>query len=313
MSRDPELTIRLARAADLPALTRLAGELGYPAAEAAVAARFERLEHTPGNAVFVACRREKVLGWIHVFVSLRLESDPFVEIGGLVVTEDARGQGLGARLVAAGEEWARGQGVARLRVRSRDGRLRTHQFYQGIGFERLKAQIVFSRGVAPAGEPRQVVKRPPAPPKAAPIQPLARTLEPPPVSAAEQAERDLFLRAMARLGPVPNKDAAAPKPRPQKKLDPRQLENPEASLDLHGKTVEEARRELASFIPRMAAEGLRTLLVVTGKGHGSPGGSSVLKQEVERWVKNEGRTLVKQIGEAPRPLGGTGAYLVELK
>ncbi|MHA1571809.1 MAG: Smr/MutS family protein, partial [Alphaproteobacteria bacterium] len=40
----------------------------------------------------------------------------------------------------------------------------------------------------------------------------------------------------------------------------------EARLDLHGRTQDQAHRELLSFIRRTAAAGMRCVLVVTGKG-----------------------------------------------
>ncbi len=36
---------------------------------------------------------KNVIGWIHVFIAVRIESETFAEIGGLVVNENIRGYG----------------------------------------------------------------------------------------------------------------------------------------------------------------------------------------------------------------------------
>ena len=40
------------------------------------------------HTAFVALTDEKIVGWIHGFRALLLESKPFVEIGGLLVDEN---------------------------------------------------------------------------------------------------------------------------------------------------------------------------------------------------------------------------------
>ncbi len=39
------------------------------------------------NCAFVAIIEGKIIGWIHAFKALRIETKPFIEIGGLVVDE----------------------------------------------------------------------------------------------------------------------------------------------------------------------------------------------------------------------------------
>ncbi len=135
---------REAVASDVPALAELAGELGYPSTTAQVGERFRRLlAHPELHRVFVAEGADgEPAAWIHVFVSLRLESEPFAEIGGLVVGAASRGGGVGEALVRRAEAWARGRGLARVRVRSNVVRERAHRFYQRLGFARLKEQVV---------------------------------------------------------------------------------------------------------------------------------------------------------------------------
>ena len=86
------IVVREAQAADAEVLTGLSAELGYPSSPQAVADRLERVLADGEQCVLVACLPDgAAVGWIHVFVALRIESDPFAEIGGFVVSEDFRG------------------------------------------------------------------------------------------------------------------------------------------------------------------------------------------------------------------------------
>ena len=95
---------------------------------------------------------------------------------------------------------------------------------------------------------------------------------------------------------------------------------PEAKLDLHGMTLDQAHPALNTFIQRSHAAGLRLVLVVTGKGkHRDPGGPipvrhGVLRHNVPQWLKMMPLApLVLQISEAHLKHGGGGAYYVYLR
>jgi GNAT superfamily N-acetyltransferase len=142
----PEIRIRRAQSGDAEPLADLSGELGYPAAGAAVAQRLAVLLDRGDHAVLVAEGAEgSVLGWVHVFVTHRLESPSFAELGGLVVSEGVRGRGIGRDLVVAAERWARGRGLTAIRVRSNVVREEAHAFYRRMGYETLKEQAVFRK------------------------------------------------------------------------------------------------------------------------------------------------------------------------
>lgn len=147
--------IRLRRMAlqDAAAVAALADELGYPTETARIIPRLTAILDRDDHAAFVATRGETILGWGHAFVCHCVESDAFVEIGGLVVGESARGQGVGGKLVEAIAGWARTQGVAEVRVRSNIKREQAHAFYTSRGFVATKTQRVFARPLLPpAGE-----------------------------------------------------------------------------------------------------------------------------------------------------------------
>src|SRR4051794_17375108 len=107
--------IREASAADARALADLATQLGYPSTPEQSAARLATLGG-PDHAILVAeDENRRVVGWIHVLARRHLETDPFAEIGGLVVDEACRGRGIGRLLVDAAVAWAQEHGFGELR------------------------------------------------------------------------------------------------------------------------------------------------------------------------------------------------------
>jgi DNA-nicking Smr family endonuclease len=84
-----------------------------------------------------------------------------------------------------------------------------------------------------------------------------------------------------------------------------------ARIDLHGMTQDEARRALTEFILRRAAEGARSVLVITGKGSR---GDGVLRRRAPDWLAEPPlRAVVAGLSEAHRRHGGGGALYVALK
>ena len=83
----------------------------------------------------------------------------------------------------------------------------------------------------------------------------------------------------------------------------------EASIDLHGLTQEQAHARLGRFLAEAQQNGLRCLLVVTGKGlvHGG-----VLRHMVPRWLnEDQNRERVLAFAPAQPKHGGAGAlYLL---
>lgn len=130
---------------DAEAAARLSGELGYPVDTAAMRVRLDLLLDLPDHGIFVACQRDEVLGWIHVSAVLHLQSEPRAEVGGLVVTEGARGRRVGAALLAAAEDWARENGLGIVLVRSQIKREDAHRFYPREGYAHTKTSAVFTK------------------------------------------------------------------------------------------------------------------------------------------------------------------------
>ena len=140
------MQIRSAGAEDVESLTTLCAELGYPTSAEDVAQRLARMRASAQDAVFVAEDADgSIVGWIHVFGALRLESQPFAELGGLVVAAAHRRRGVGKLLCERASQWASHGGFRALRVRTRVERQDAHRFYRRLGFSRTKTQQIFSQ------------------------------------------------------------------------------------------------------------------------------------------------------------------------
>ena len=94
---------------------------------------------------------------------------------------------------------------------------------------------------------------------------------------------------------------------------------PEASIDLHGKTVADGRAALVSFLLKAHEAGHRTVLVITGKGREKgnagpiPQRRGVLRQQLPRWISGPPLDqIVLQCVEAHPRHGGSGAFYVYL-
>lgn len=141
----PDLTIRPARPEDAPRLAELDTQLGYPATAADIARRLQALQPQPRHAVFVAEAGKIVVGWMHLFVITSLLTEREIEVEGLVVDADWRGRGVGKALIGQAERWARERGCASIYLRSNTLRGEAHQFYEGLGFEKVKSQFAFRK------------------------------------------------------------------------------------------------------------------------------------------------------------------------
>lgn len=131
----------------------LNAQLGYPTQLHELLPRLNLLLQNPAAVVLVAEEDGQLLGWTTAEIQATLESDPRAVLNGLIVREGHRSKGIGAQLVRALADWAREQGVDRLRVRTNVARLETHRFYEKNGFKLTKEQRIYELALRPkAGE-----------------------------------------------------------------------------------------------------------------------------------------------------------------
>lgn len=95
---------------------------------------------------------------------------------------------------------------------------------------------------------------------------------------------------------------------------------PERRIDLHGMTLAQAQPALRSFVRQAHADGLRLVVVITGKGSSGrdeggpiPQPRGVLRRQVPGWLQSPDlRPYVLQVSDAHLRHGGGGAYYVYL-
>lgn len=125
---------------DTQALVLLMAQLGYDHSETTLSSNVSAVRKQ-GGEVFVAEVAGNILGCVSAIVDVRLAEGIKGEIVSLVVSEDARGHGLGKGLVFEAEKWLSGK-VSVIRVRANALREQSHLFYESLGYSKEKAQAV---------------------------------------------------------------------------------------------------------------------------------------------------------------------------
>ncbi len=126
----------------------LSDQLGYPSSASDIDKRIGTMNQGTHFGAFVAVATDGgIAGWIHVFGVRFLQEDGFAEISGLVVDANSRGQGVGKALLAAAEKWARENGYTGIYVRANTKRSQAPPFYEEMGYNILKTQYVFHKGI----------------------------------------------------------------------------------------------------------------------------------------------------------------------
>lgn len=132
---------------DAQEINLLGVQLGYTQTIEQTQAQIESLAESPNDFIYLYQKNNITVAWIHGFIAIRLESCPFAEIGGLVVDEKYRAQGIGTQLISAFIAWSKSKGIDKIRVRTNAKRLASHGFYENIGFVKNKEQKVFDKAI----------------------------------------------------------------------------------------------------------------------------------------------------------------------
>ena len=134
-----------------------------------------------------------------------------------------------------------------------------------------------------------------------------------------EEDRQLFLEAMQKFGTTFTSVVSDEEDEGEQRSASsrtRQLRRGSISisetLDLHGYVRDEALQRLAQFISGAYHRGSKAVLVITGKGLNSPEGP-VLQGSVDAWLREQGKSMVIEVAQAPRDKGGSGAVVVFLR
>ena len=95
------------------------------------------------------------------------------------------------------------------------------------------------------------------------------------------------------------------------------------TIDLHGYTLDQANKKIEKFINQNFLDGIKKLIIVTGKGLHSENEKnpyvsrdlSILKHSVPEYIKNNKNLMNKiyEFSEAKIEDGGSGAFYIYLK
>lgn len=159
------------------------------------------------------------------------------------------------------------------------------------------------------------------------VDPLRPEPKPKPAEAPlpfPKSPAPIEMPARLRKAPgLPSYQAPVPAPAPRiSGIEPnlrRKLERGRLSidgtLDLHDMRQDEARTALHRFLIARAAQGARTILVITGKGSLAPHAPrGVLRTMLPIWLSQPGLSaIVSGYEQAARGHGGSGAFYVRLR
>ncbi|MDP9179782.1 MAG: GNAT family N-acetyltransferase [Gemmatimonadota bacterium] len=130
----------------------MTAQLGYDAEPSNIAATLARILSRQDQQFLVAELEGRPVGWLHALIVEYVESGSFVVIGGLVVDSNHRRKGVGRLLMQHAEAWAKARGYSIVRLTSSTTRAPAHQFYQELGYAKIKTQYAFVKSIDDEGK-----------------------------------------------------------------------------------------------------------------------------------------------------------------
>ncbi|MEE8120789.1 MAG: GNAT family N-acetyltransferase [Anaerolineales bacterium] len=105
-----------------------------------------RIDKLPDkDRLFLAVEGEHLYGYAHLRIAHDLVDTETAVVVSVIVREDRRREGIGSRLIAAAETWARQSGRSRLLLRTDVIRTGAHAFFVALGYEGSSTQLEFIR------------------------------------------------------------------------------------------------------------------------------------------------------------------------
>ena len=105
-----------------------------------------RVDKLPSeDRLLLAVEGESLYGYAHLRITHDLVDTETAVVVSVIVREDRRREGIGSRLIAAAETWARQSGRSRLLLRTDVVRTGAHAFFVALGYEGSSTQLEFIR------------------------------------------------------------------------------------------------------------------------------------------------------------------------
>jgi GNAT superfamily N-acetyltransferase len=140
---EADIDLRNATPADAEDVAILLTALGYPCDAADAAERIAMVLHNDRQTLLLARLQGVASGLLSLdFMYYLPLGTTTCRVTALVVSEDARGHGLGRLLMRDAERRARLGGAARLEVTSAGHRTEAHAFYRACGFSEGAVRFV---------------------------------------------------------------------------------------------------------------------------------------------------------------------------
>lgn len=138
-----DIIIRQAKIEDYKDICKICcDDLGYNCSEELVKERLKGLDKN-SERVLVAVYNSEVIGYLHAQIYKTLYFEELINFLGLAVSKEYRNKKVGTRLVNEIENWAKENGIKKVRVNSGFSRKEAHEFYRSLGYNNEKEQIRF--------------------------------------------------------------------------------------------------------------------------------------------------------------------------
>lgn len=142
-----DIIIRQARIEDYKDIYKICcDDLGYNCSEELVKERLKGLDKN-SERVLVAVYNSEVVGYLHAQIYKTLYFEELINFLGLAVSKEYRNKKVGTRLVNEIENWAKENGIKKVRVNSGFSRKEAHEFYRSLGYNNEKKQIRFLKSM----------------------------------------------------------------------------------------------------------------------------------------------------------------------
>jgi GNAT superfamily N-acetyltransferase len=142
------MNVRPIADADIPVATVLLGQLGYEMPQEEMARRLAIVLRDSGHRVWVCEAGGRVVGILHAFFRPALDKVPEVVVQALVVEAAQRSTGIGERLMAEAEAFARSFPSASVALYSGAQRTDAHRFYERLGYARTGTSALMRKKLA---------------------------------------------------------------------------------------------------------------------------------------------------------------------